>query len=185
MSAARAWWMFRAYGHDAATLLDGGLGKWKAEGRPLERGERRIAPRRFVARLDRRRVLDAAAVGALGGTAQVVDARAAERFEARAAEPRAGVRAGHIPGSRNVPFTSLVRPDGTLLDPAGLRRRFGEAGVNPARPVVALCGSGVTACAVLHALAVLGHDGALYDGSWTEWGSSDRPVETGPARGGP
>jgi thiosulfate/3-mercaptopyruvate sulfurtransferase len=185
MSAARAWWMFRAYGHEATTLLDGGLGKWKAEGRPLERGEARSGPRSFTARLDRRRVRDGAAVGALDGAAQVVDARAADRFEARAPEPRAGVRSGHVPGSRNVPFTSLVRPDGTLLHPAGLRRRFAEAGVDPARPVVALCGSGVSACAVLHALAVLGGDGTLYDGSWTEWGSSDRPIETGPAREGP
>jgi thiosulfate/3-mercaptopyruvate sulfurtransferase len=115
--------------------------------------------------------------------AQLVDARSAARFAATDPEPRPGLRGGHIPGSRNVPFTALVGADGRLLPPAELRRLFADAGVDPARPTVATCGSGVTACAVVLALEAAGFPGAaVYDGSWTEWGADHRlPVATGPA----
>lgn len=188
LSAARVWWTFRVFGHRAAAVLDGGLGKWKAEGRPLEPGAPHPAPGRFSARLDPSRVRDLAAIRAnLGsGPEQVVDTRSAERFEGRQPEPRPGVRSGHIPGSLNLPFTDLVAADGTFLPPERLRARMEAAGVDPRRPVVAACGSGTSACSLVLALELLGHDRvAVYDGSWTEWGGrSDTPVEVGPARAG-
>ena len=186
LSAPRVWWTFRVFGHRAAAVLDGGLGKWKAEGRPLEPGVLRPAPGRFPARLDPSRVRDLAAMRSnLGsGSEQVVDTRAAERFEGRQPEPRPGVRSGHIPGSLNLPFADLVSANGTFLPPERLRARIEAAGLDPRRPVVATCGSATSACSLVLALALLGHDGvAVYDGSWTEWGGrSDTPVEVGPAR---
>jgi thiosulfate/3-mercaptopyruvate sulfurtransferase len=186
-SAARVWWMFRAMGHQGVSVLNGGLKKWRAEGRPLEDGEpRRRSERHFTAMLNSELVRDVADMKALIGSraAQIVDARSASRFEGTAAEPRAGLRSGHIPGSRNMPFTSLLNPDGTLKSPAELKAMFDNARVDPNRPVVASCGSGVTAGVIALALAMLGRpDAAVYDGSWTEWGADAAlPIETGPAR---
>ena len=186
-SAARVWWMFRAMGHEEVRVLNGGLKKWRAEGRALEDGEpRRRSERHFTARLNAELVRDFADVKGLIGSkaAQIVDARAAARFEGSVPEPRAGLRSGHIPGSRNLPFASLLEADGTLKGAPELRAIFAKAGVDAGKPVVASCGSGVTAGVIALALAVLGRpDAAVYDGSWTEWGGNPAlPIETGPPR---
>jgi thiosulfate/3-mercaptopyruvate sulfurtransferase len=185
-SAARAWWMLRAMGHNDVAVLNGGLKKWKAEGRPLEDGEPpRRSPRHFTPRFHAELVRDAGEVKALIGSpaAQIVDARSTGRFEGREADPRPGLRAGHIPSSRNVPYAALLDADGTLRSEAELRAIFAGAGVDAGKPVVASCGSGVTAGIVALALAVLGRaDAAVYDGSWVEWGANPSlPVATGPA----
>jgi thiosulfate/3-mercaptopyruvate sulfurtransferase len=183
ISAARAWWTFRVFGHARVAVLDGGIGKWRREGRPLEPGIVTLPPSRFTARLDPAAVRDLAAVRAnlSHPSEQIVDMRPAGRFAGTDPEPRPGLRGGHIPGSRNLPYLELVAADGTLLPPDALRRRLAAAGIDPGRPVVATCGSGTSACALVLALHVLGHDAAaVYDGSWTEWGGrEDTPVETG------
>lgn len=177
LSAARAWWMFRVFGHPGVAVLDGGLAKWRNEGRALETGMSGApAAGDFIARLDSRQVigLDELRNHLTSGDAQVVDMRSAGRFTGRDPEPRPGLRRGHIPGSVSVPYGELVAEDGTLLEPARLRARLARSGVDPDRPVVATCGSGVSACALLLALASLGTDGhVLYDGSWSEWGGRD------------
>ncbi len=179
LSAARAWWMFRAYGLTRVALLDGGLGRWRAEGRPLETGEARPAPVRFEAHPPGGVVRDGAAVQAAldHGSAQVVDMRSAGRFRGTDPEPRPGLPSGHMPGALNLPYTDLVHPDGGALSADELRSRIAAAGIRLDQPIIATCGSGVTACTLLHALDRLGHRGAmLYDGSWTEWASSGMPV---------
>jgi thiosulfate/3-mercaptopyruvate sulfurtransferase len=186
-SAARVWWMFRAMGHREVRVLNGGLKKWRAEGRPLEDGPARLrSPRHFTAVRNAELIRDAADVRSLidSRSAQIVDARDAARFAGRAPEPRPGLRSGHIPGSINVPFASLVNPDGTMRSADELAAIFATAGVDPAGRVVASCGSGVTAGIIALALAVLGRsDAAIYDGSWSEWGGDHRlPIETGPGR---
>jgi thiosulfate/3-mercaptopyruvate sulfurtransferase len=185
LSAPRVWWTFRTFGHERAAVLDGGMPRWRREGRPVEAGVVSLPAGRFTARLDRARLRDLAAVRAnLGsGAEQVVDMRSAGRFAGAEPEPRAGLRGGHIPGSLNLPFNELVSADGTLLPLSELRHRITLAGVDPARALIATCGSGTSACALIHALHVLGYDqAALYDGAWTEWGGrEDTPVATGPA----
>jgi thiosulfate/3-mercaptopyruvate sulfurtransferase len=184
ISAARAWWTFRVFGHPRVAVLDGGLPKWRREGRTLERGALRLPPGRFSASLDRAAVRDLAAVRGLVAepVEQIVDMRSAGRFAGTEPEPRAGLRGGHIPGSRNLPFNELVSADGTLLPADALRRRLAAAGIDASRPVVATCGSGTSACTLILALHLLGHDQvALYDGSWAEWGGrDDTPIATGP-----
>ena len=181
VSAARVWWTFRAFGHDAVAVLDGGFPKWKAEGRPLEAGEAK--PERHAFKAARRPALvrDLAAMrdNLTTRREQVLDARSAGRFAATEPEPRAGLRGGHIPGSLNLPSDTLLRADGTLLPAAELRKKFEAAGVDFTRPVATTCGSGITASVLAFGLHVLGHPRvAVYDGSWTEWGGrTDTPVQ--------
>lgn len=184
LSAPRAWWMFRHFGHAQVTVLDGGLARWRAEGRPLETGEPAPRPGDFVAGPSLEAVQDAEQVGdALArDAAQVVDARSARRFRGTDPEPRPGLPSGHMPGALNLPYGELVDAEGLALPLEAVRARLRAAGLSLERPVIATCGSGVTACALLHALARVGHEArALYDGSWTEWAGSGRPVVTGEA----
>lgn len=184
-SAPRVWWTFKLMGKADVAVLDGGLPKWKAEGHPLDDRTPAIRDRHLTAIRQAHLIKDVTQVARAAklGDAQIVDARAAERFRGEVAEPRPGLRAGHIPGARNLPFSTLLNDDGTMKDAAALRAAFDTAGVDFDRPVITSCGSGVTAAVINLALARLGHqDHALYDGSWTEWGSFDElPVATGEA----
>ena len=185
-SAARAWWSFRVFGHDDVAVLDGGLPKWLNEARPVDEGPPQAQPRHFTARVNTFLVRDKAQLLAnlKSRREQVLDARAAGRFTGEAPEPRAGMRSGHIPGSRSLPFTELLDPETQTMRPvAALKERFTAAGIDLKRPVVTSCGSGVTAGVLALGLHLLGHrQVAVYDGSWSEWGlpDGDTPIETGP-----
>lgn len=186
-SAARVWWTFRAMGHQDVAVLNGGLKKWKAEGRPLDDGGPvpRTA-RHFTPLLNNELVRDLDEMRGYveSGRMQIVDARPKVRFEGGQPEPRPGLRAGHIPGSKNVPASTILNADGTLKDKAELEQIFRDAGIDPQKPVVASCGSGVTASMLALALSVLGQRNVpVYDGSWAEWGQETigTPIETAPA----
>jgi thiosulfate/3-mercaptopyruvate sulfurtransferase len=182
IAAARVWWTFRVFGHDAVAVLDGGLAKWRAEGRLLESGPVTPPARRFTPRLGSGLVRDLGAMrGNLATKAeQVLDARSHGRFVGTEPEPRPGLRSGRIPGSLNLPYDRLFRAeDNTLLPPDELRQIFDKAGVDLERPVTTTCGSGVSAAVLALALHRLGRpDVPVYDGSWTEWGGrADTPIE--------
>jgi thiosulfate/3-mercaptopyruvate sulfurtransferase len=181
-SAARVWWMFRVFGHEDVAVLDGGLKKWKGEGRPLESGPPAPRERHFTARVNTMLVRELGDVKRNIETKreQVIDARSPGRFAGREPEPRQGVRGGHIPGSINMPFGEMTNPaTGTLLPAPILEGKFRAAGIDPAKPIVASCGSGVSACALALGLHLIGaRQVAVYDGSWTEWGGRpDTPIE--------
>jgi thiosulfate/3-mercaptopyruvate sulfurtransferase len=184
-SAPRVWWMFRVMGHENVAVLDGGLAKWVAEARPVEAGWRQKPHGEFKAHADPGLVrdLDQMRQAFDASAAQVVDARAADRFSGAAPEPRPGLKAGHMPGARNLPWSKLVTTDGTLAAKAELARLFADAGVEVERPVITTCGSGISAAILALALARLGQWRVpVYDGSWTEWGGrADTPVATGEA----
>ncbi len=183
-SAARAWWLLRLFGHDAVAVLDGGLPAWIAAGQAVEAGEQAYEPVATF-EVDFRalllRGLGDVRANLVTGAELVLDARAAGRFSGQASEPRPGLASGHIPGSANLPFGELLQADGRFLPVEAVRARFAAAGVDGRRPVVASCGSGLTAAILLLGLAVAGlSEGALYDGSWTEWGvRADTPKAVG------
>ena len=182
-SAPRAWWLFRTMGARNVYVLDGGLDGWKAEGRPIQSEVPSPAPKTFTPSFRPEKVVNIEKMKSIAeaGSRQIADARGAGRFAAAEPEPRQGLRSGHMPGARSLP-SGIFSADGKLKTLPELRQVIEEAGIDLARPVVTTCGSGITAAIITLALESLGHDdNALYDGSWTEWGSrADTPVVTGP-----
>ena len=186
VAAPRAWWMFLSFGHANVRVLDGGLKKWLAEGRPTESGAVMPKPATFTASFDGKRIrsMDQMVANIASKTEQVIDARPTGRFEGTVDEPRPGLRAGHIPGARSVPYATLFDANtGAMKSLDELRAAFSGAGVDTAKPIVTSCGSGVSAGVLTLALYRLGvENSALYDGSWAEWGEQGGPpVATGPA----
>ncbi|RNF34926.1 3-mercaptopyruvate sulfurtransferase [Paracoccus methylarcula] len=184
-SAARLWWTFRLMGKTDVAVLDGGFAKWQAEGRPVEDMPPVLRDRHITVQRQAGLVRDVTQVAAASklGDHEIIDARAPERFRGEADEPRPGLRAGHIPGARNLPFGHLLNKDGTMKSPDALRAAFEAAGVDLSKPAITSCGSGVTAAVLSLALERIGHrNHSLYDGSWTEWGSfPDLEIATGDA----
>ena len=181
-TAARGWFMFRHFGAERVAILDGGFQKWRAEGRPVEGGEARPRAARFDAQARSGEVVTKEDIIA-GPGMPILDARGKARFEGSEPDPRPNVEAGHIPGSRNLPFATLYREDGTLKSDSELREAFEQLRIDPQASFIASCGSGVTANAILFAAHRLGgRQGRLYDGSWSEWGADPAtPKERGPA----
>jgi len=182
-SAARVWWLFRLMGKTDIAVLDGGLPKWQAEGRPVEDLPPVVRDRHMTVQRQAHLVKDVTQVAAASklGDYEIIDARSAARFRGEEPEPRPGLRSGHIPNSRNLPFGDLLNADGTMKDPAALRALFEEAGVDLSKPAITSCGSGVTAAILCLAMERFGKtDYSLYDGSWAEWGMyNDLKVATG------
>jgi thiosulfate/3-mercaptopyruvate sulfurtransferase len=185
LSAARVWWLFRLMGQENVAVLDGGFPKWQAEGHPVEDMPPVIRDRHMTVRMQNHLVRDVTQVASASklGDFQIVDARAAERFRGDAPEPREGLRAGHIPGARNLPYTLVLNDDKTMKSPDEIKAAFEAAGVDLGKPIITSCGSGVTAAILALALQRLGHtQWSLYDGSWAEWGMFPTvPVVTGEA----
>jgi thiosulfate/3-mercaptopyruvate sulfurtransferase len=184
-SSARAWWMLKIFGAHYVAILDGGLQKWKAEGRPLDAGKPAVRHGHFTASVDQSAVADRDYVSSLVHSSEheLVDARGPGRFQGEELEPRPGVIPGHIPGSKNLPQGQLFNPDNSWKRGDDLRAAFDAAGVDLTKPMVTTCGSGITAAVLLFGAHLLGkEDVKLYDGSWAEWGSDpSTPKSTGPA----
>ncbi|WP_425418199.1 3-mercaptopyruvate sulfurtransferase [Oricola indica] len=185
-TAPRVWWLFRIMGAEKVFLLDGGFDNWKKDGHIVTATPTKIASNAFLPKFDASKIASLEDLRQIVSerSSQIADARPAGRFTGEEPEPRAGMRSGHMPGARSVPALSLSE-NGYLKDIDGLRQTFTDSGIDPSRPVVTTCGSGVTAAVISLALESLGSDDhKLYDGSWSEWGSQDdTPVETGPAKG--
>ncbi len=182
-SAPRVWWLFRLMGKMDVAVLDGGFPKWRAEGRPIEDMPPIVRDRHMTVQRQAHLVRDVTQVAAAAklGDHTILDARSPGRFRGDEAEPRPGLRSGHIPGSQNLPYRDLLNPDGTMKSADALRKVFDSAGVDLGKPVITTCGSGVTAAIISLALEIVGHDKhSLYDGSWAEWGMyDDLKVATG------
>ena len=191
LPATRVWWMFRLFGHERVSVLDGGLAAWRRGGGEMETTPpqtpvQTAASGQFTARPPvGTQVIDMPTIQAMikaDSLGQLADARAVGRFAGTAPEPRAGLRSGHIPGARNVPLSSLLADDGSFKPVADIRQAFVDGGIDPDRPVITSCGSGVTACGLALGLALAGNEQVfVYDGSWTEWGASEAPISTGDA----
>ena len=187
LPATRVWWMFRLFGHERVSVLDGGLAAWHRVGGNMETttpvvptaGRFTVRPSVGAQVIDMSTIESLISAASLG---QLADARGASRFVGTAPEPRAGLRSGHIPGARNVPLTSLIAANGSFLPVSGIRQAFLDGGIDPDKPVITSCGSGVTACGLALGLALIGNEQVfVYDGSWVEWGGSDAPIRTGDA----
>jgi len=183
-TAARAWWMLRIFGAHDVAVLDGGFAKWQAEGRPVESGKPQHRHRHFTVWADdsQVRTLDQMKANVDSGAEQVLDARSGPRFTGEEPDPRPATHAGHIPGSRNLPYKQLFNDDGTWKTGGALKAEFEKAGVDLSKPLVTTCGSGITAAVLLFGAHLLGNEAALYDGSWSEWGADmSTPKATGAA----